>query len=263
MSWIGAGIGAIFGSRNGSVLGGIIGAVIGNWLEGKVRAAVSSGAFSGSSNESGDAEEGELTVLAAISAMMAKMAKADGIVTAEEVRYCEGVFDRLGLKGEKREYCIRVFRMAKTDGHSIYEYAESFAEAQSDRNMREIVYDILWDIACADGIVSPEELVILKSITRYLKINAANFAWQSSQRGVNSGRNDETRSGVTDPYEILGVKRSASNDEVKAAYRAKAKALHPDVLKANGLSDELIGKANEQMAKVNAAWSEIRRERGL
>ena len=213
-------------------------------------------------------------MLAAISAMMSKMAKADGRITVDEVRYCEGVFDQLGLRGEKREYCIRVFRMSKNDSHTIYEYADSFASQQRDLSVREIVYDLLWDLACADGVVSPEELNILKRITAHLRIRAAQFGWQFARRGIGgtSGGSSSGGSGrgrspsgprEADAYEILGVKRSASEAERKKAYREKATALHPDKLRAEGLSEELMGKANEQMARVNEAWSEIKKERNI
>ena len=265
MGRIGASIGGILGGLRGSILGVIIGAAIGDWIENK---------FRGESKSSGKgagrrAGESELVVLGAIAAMMSKMAKADGVVTPIEIRHCERAFDRLGIGGEKREYCIRVFRRAKGGSHTIYEYADSFADTGPAQSVRDIVYDILWDVACADGEVSPEEFEILERITANLRIPRAQFLWQSARRGV-GGRRDESRrasssadSSGSDPYEILGVGRRASDEEVRKAYREKAKSLHPDILRAQGLPEELMGRANEQMAKINDAWAEIKRERGM
>lgn len=53
-----------------------------------------------------------------------------------------------------------------------------------------------------------------------------------------------------DPYSVLGVARTASEDEIKSAYRAKVKALHPDLHPG----DEL--KA-EQFKQVSAAFEVI------
>lgn len=258
VSWIGLGIGALLGSQRGGLLGGIVGAVLGNWLEAKAKEFVKGKAGDGTS---GSASANELSTLAALAAMLSKMAKADGRISEDEVRYCEQVFDRIGLHGEKREYCIRVFRTAKNDGHSIYEYATSFADAQRSGNVRVIVYGILWDLACADGAVSPEEIQILRSITSSLRIDRGQYEWERSRRGVPDP--DAEPSPREDAYEVLGCTRASSDDDIRRAYREKAKQLHPDALRAQGLSDELLSRANEQMARINAAWSEIKRERGL
>ena len=66
-----------------------------------------------------------------------------------------------------------------------------------------------------------------------------------------------------DPYSILGCSRDASDEEVSAAYREKARRLHPDALRAQGLPDEIVAEANDRMARVNAAWSAIRQQRHL
>ena len=250
MGWIGAFLGGILGGRRGGILGTIIGAVTGSWIEDKVRG----GGEPADDGAERQASEQELVVLGAIAAMMSKMAKADGLVTSDEIQYCEQAFDRLGLRGEKREYCIRVFRRAKGDAHTIYEYADAFADTHPAQSVRDIVYDILWDIAFADGTVSPEELEILERITANLRVSRMQFAWQ---RASNSAQD------APDPYGILGVDRNASDEEIRKAYREKAKALHPDILRAQGLPEELMARANEQMAKLNDAWSEIKRERGM
>lgn len=255
MSWIGAGLGAFLGAQRGGLIGGIIGAVAGSWLEGKARE------FMGGAQRGNAASGDELSTLAALAAMLSKMAKADGRVSEDEVRYCEGLFDRLGLRGEKREYCIRVFRKAKDDPHSIHEYAASFANAQPSERVREVVYGILWDLACADGEVSAEEQYMLRTVVAQLHIDPSLYDWERSRRGLadDSGVDPQEEN----PYSVIGCPRTASDDEVRRAYREKAKQLHPDTLRAQGLSDELLSRANDQMARINAAWAAIRRERNL
>ena len=65
-----------------------------------------------------------------------------------------------------------------------------------------------------------------------------------------------------DPYEILGIARSASDDEIKAKYRALTRENHPDILMAKGVPQEFIDLANEKMAVINAAYDKIEKERG-
>ena len=265
MSWKGALFGWFVGSGiGGGLLGGLIGSVLGSKVEEWLKTN-----FAGRTEEpaSGGGPGREAINLAAMAAMFAKMAKADGLVTREEVALCEQVFAQLGLKGQKREYCVKVFRKAKDDPHSVYEYAADFAANQPDIAIRELVYDILWELAFADRRLHPAELEILRNIIVPLKIRASYYAWKAHEYGVDGSSRRSRRTAAMpkreDAYSVLGVSPTASDETVRRAYRAKAKRLHPDVLRQNGLSEEMMARATEQMAKLNAAWDEIKRSRGL
>ena len=261
MGWLGSLAGMYVGSSVGGLLGGIIGAILGGKLEEKIRGSQPVG----NAYRSAAQDRRELVTLTALAAMLAKLAKADGIVTRDEVEFCERVFTRLGFTGEKREYCIQAFRRAKGGRHTIYEYAADFAASQPDATIRELVYDILWDLAFADGVLHPDELSILRRIIVPLNIRAEYYAYQARMHGVGSRRRAESPRPAepADAYSILGVPPDADDATVRRAYREKAKRLHPDVLRQNGLSEEMLERANAQMARLNAAWAEIKRARGL
>ena len=95
-----------------------------------------------------------------------------------------------------------------------------------------------------------------------------NWIEEKIRRAAGSRRSEKivkppVKSDEFDPYSVLGCSRDASDDEVAAAYREKAKRLHPDTVRAQGLSDEVVAGANDRMARVNAAWSAVRRQRNL
>ena len=68
---------------------------------------------------------------------------------------------------------------------------------------------------------------------------------------------------MREAYAVLGATAADSAEELKRKYRALAKKNHPDALRAQGLPDELVGKATERMGRINAAWATVRAARGL
>ncbi len=224
-------------------------------------------------------EKRESLFLAIMSAMMAKIAKADGRVSNSEIAKAEQIFRRLGLSPKQREYCIEQFRKAKSDAYSIFSYAHTYANRESDSDMREILYDIIWEIASADGTIAEIELKILRELPQCLNIRQTLFfyeyakrvrRWNQGNAGAynrSSGRNDgyyqskePQTSALDEAYATIGVSPNATDDDVKKAYREKAKKNHPDILVNKGVPRE---KANEQMARINAAWAEIKKARDL
>lgn len=293
MGLFGTVIGALFGSRFGW-LGSLACATLGSYLEETLKKkgaeAWAQQRMEQEARERMNARQertrarssfqNEVLFLTAVGAMLAKLAKADGRIDESEIKAGERAFERLGLTPEKRAFVIRAFRAAKLDGRTIFEYAASFTAATPARAMRELFYDILWDLACADGVLTPEERRILEMITTSLGIRASLFLEEYRQRrgtfreGSTSQKkrqedrrrtssSSEESSSKVDPYWLLGCARTASDDEVRRAYRAQAKKYHPDLLRAQGLPEELIKRANERMARINAAWDEIKHARGL
>ena len=267
MSWkgisLGAWIGAVFG---GGPLGAILGAVIGQQVEKRFFGNGGSGDSEvkyGRRRNVRTAAERQFVFCASAAAMFAKLAKADGRVTSDEIGAVEGAFDRLGFSGNIRKYCIDAFRRAKEDSHTIYEYADEFAGVVDSVELRELFYELLWDLARADGSVSHHENVILRNLPRYLRIRVDWYTFYASRRTYGAGAESaaQERTERMDPYAVLGVDRSASLEEIRRAYRAAAKKCHPDALRAQGLPEEMIGRATEKMSRINAAWEEIKRSR--
>lgn len=255
MGWNGAIIGGCIGSFLGGVFGrfsAIIGAVAGHFIEEYRKKKVTP-------NSPG------AVFCATAAAMLAKMAKADGRITKVEIAAVENAFIQLGFSAAAREYAVNVFRKAKDDSRSIYEYARDFTAVVRNSDVRTIFYELLWDIACADGDLSVSERDVLEKITVHLGINPGWFGvfYREKCHAGPAGGACRGMDGMGDAYEQLGVPSSATDEEVKKAYRDMAKRYHPDALKAQGLPEELVSRATERMSKINAAWAEIKKARGL
>lgn len=208
-----------------------------------------------------------------LSAMMAKMAKADGRIDASEIRAAEAAFGRLGFSDIQKQVCILAFRNALIATHHISYYACQLVELKFSYELRMIAYEILWDIACADGVLDLEEKTLLESLEKSLLLEPGTFNHFFRQRvrqsregngGFDNAKNSSAQKDpLSDEYEELGCSSSATDEELRSAYRNLAKRLHPDILRAQGMPEALMVKANARMARINAAWDKIKKARGI
>ena len=187
----------------------------------------------------------------AMIALSAKMAKADGVVTMDEVIAFHELFDV--PPGEERNV-TRLFNLAQQDIAGFEVYAKKLADLfPYDHKTLLDILDGLFHIAKADGVVHDDEISYLARVAELFGLDEREFS-QVLARHVRDGDN---------PYAVLGLGPEASDEEVKAKYRREVLETHPDRLIARGVPEEFVRIANERLAALNAAWAQIRAERGL
>ncbi len=182
----------------------------------------------------------------------AKMAKADGVVTRDEVDAFREVFH---VPEPELKNVARVFDMAKRDAAGFQPYARQIARLfQDNPQVLEDLLAGLIHIARADNVVHPAELEFLRGVAAIFGFDEAEF-----------GRIRATYIGpdAEDPYTVLGLAHDASDDEVKARYRSLSRENHPDRAVAAGLPEEFIDIANEKMAAINTAYDKVAKQRGI
>ena len=244
MSIWGKVIGGVAGFAISGPLGAILGAVAGHHAfdKRKTDAAALGGA----------AGARQVAFTTAVIVLSAKMAKADGQVTRDEVDAFKELFDI--PTGEMKDIG-RLFDEAKKDAGGFEPYAEQIAMmfASQPAVMEELLGG-LFHIAKADGVVHPNELNFLRKTALIFGFTERQF---ERLKTIYIGTEE------SDPYQILGLARKASDNTVKKAYRKLIRENHPDMLIAQGMPQEFIDVANEKMAAINAAYDRIEKERGL
>lgn len=182
----------------------------------------------------------------------AKMAKADGIVTRDEIAAFREVFR---VPDEDEQNVAKLFNMARRDAHGFEPYARQISSLfRPGSPVLEELLGGLFHIARADGKVTEDEIEYLRALSGIFGFSNMDFE---------RVRANHVPPDVDDPYVILGVVATASDDEVRSAYRKLLRVNHPDKLIAQGLPPELIERANQKMARINHAYDQIQERRGV
>jgi DnaJ like chaperone protein len=178
-------------------------------------------------------------------ALGAKMAKADGVVTRDEVAAFKQVFH---VPEKDMAAVERVFNLAKQDVAGFEAYAQQVAKLFVPRSsVLENVLDGLFHIAKADNAIHEDELTYLERVAEIFGFPAPEFA-RIRSRHVAIGE---------DPWEILGLTKGSPADEVKARYRKLARELHPDKQMSKGVPAEMVKLSSERLARINVAYQQV------
>ncbi|MEE8258631.1 MAG: TerB family tellurite resistance protein [Sphingomonadales bacterium] len=234
----------------GKIIGGVAGFAVGGPL-GALLGVGAGHAFDRGVEGIAPQATKQITFTIGVIALSAKMAKADGHVTRDEVEAFKKIFR---IPPHEVKNVGRIFDMAKKDSAGYEAYARQIAALFKDSPaVLEDLMGALFHIAMADGVFHPAEEEFLKNVARIFGYGGARYDHIKAQH---------LRGGAEDPYTVLGVSPDISDAGLKKAYRTLIKEHHPDKLIAKGLPEEFIEIANEKLAAINAAYDRIEKERG-
>ena len=235
--FIGGGLGWVMGGP----IGGLLGFLVGSMVDGStdqtsdytsIEQHTTPGAFG-------------VSLLVLIAAVM----KADGKVVKSELEYVKQFFIRQFGRERSREALLMLKDFLKQD-IPVRDVCSQIGK-NMDYSSRLQLLHLLFNLSIADGRMHSAEIEILERIYGYLGVASSDYL------SIKNMFIPETDSS----YKILEIEPSASNDELKKAYRRMAMKYHPD--KVSHLGDDFRKSADEKFKKVNEAYEKIKKERNI
>jgi DnaJ like chaperone protein len=267
--WWGKIIGGVLGFFRGGISGAIIGALLGHIVD-RILAS-----FMGVGNT-------QQAFFRALFSVLGHLSKADGRVTASEIRAAETLMQRMNISGEERKRAIEYFNEGKRVGFMLDDALKSFVQHTVVRqDLRQMFMEIVVEAAFADGKISEAEHRVLVRVATQLRIPGQLFAamlqarqFGFSQEGYGPDPGAGQRAGgqygsgprkqpLAQAYAKLGLQDGASDAEVKKAYRKLVSQYHPDKLVSRGLPEEMMEVAKTRVREINTAYDQIKAAKGI
>ncbi|MFN4099124.1 MAG: TerB family tellurite resistance protein [Pararhodobacter sp.] len=179
-------------------------------------------------------------------ALGAKLAKADGAVTRDEVTMFRSVFT---IPPGEEAHAARVYNLARQDVAGYDAYARKIARLFPPRDpvLRDLL-EGLFHVALADGDYHPAEDAFLREVAGIFGLTQACYRAMHAQFVPGA---------LPDPYTLLELPHDASLDQARSAFRRMVRETHPDALRARGVPDEAVHLAEERLKALNSAWEEV------
>lgn len=240
--WLGAGLGWTFAGPIGGILGFVLGSFVDEFSENDIL-DYRNKAPQAKSTQSGDFEI-SLLVLAAI------VIKSDGAVDKRELEFVRSSF--VSMYGKDRaNHAFKLFKgIISNNKISTRQVCLQINRHMNHASRLQLLH-FLFGVAKSDGMVTEKELNKIHTIAGYLNINQYDF---NSIKAMFYNEVDSS-------YKILEIDKSASDSELKRAYRKMVKKYHPDKLR--NLGPEHVKGAEDKFRQVQRAYEHIQKERGL
>ncbi len=277
MSWFGKILGGAFGFMMGGPLGAILGASLGHQFD--------IGMINFEANDTfkpGDQHRVQMAFFTATFSVMGHIAKADGRVSPEEISLANRIMDQMAITGDMRTTAINLFQQGKNSNFPLDDVlAQFYSECHRRIDLIRMFLEIQIQEALADGSLDSKEEHLLRHICGRLRVSSFDYERlkmrvQAQQRFYSWGYSHQSRNqdqwqqkqsyrreqlSLQDAYAVLGLTASASDEEVKKAYRRLMSQNHPDKLVAKGLPEEMMTLAKEKTQKITKAYEIIQQAR--
>ena len=234
------GLGWSFGGPVGAIIGYAIGGLFSSNSPRVIRSEVND--TFGNTEEKRDFN---VTLLVLSAAVM----KADGDIKKSELDYVKRFFLQ-NFGQERAESYIKMLREILEKEYNLYEVSQQVGRYMDYASRLQLLH-YLFGIANADGRISQEELSVINLISDYMGVTTSDFM---SVKAMFIKETDSAN-------KILGIEPSATDEEVKKAYREMAKKNHPDLV--SNLGDEVREAAERKFQEINAAYETIKKQRGI
>jgi DnaJ like chaperone protein len=249
------------------VVGAVVGFLIGR-LPGLLLGAAA-GYFIGRRFRLGGLQVVQSQLIDSTFSVMGAIAKADRVVSPEEIRTAEAVFDQLHLAGAQREAAKAAFNRGKAPDFDLDAAVDGFARIGRGRGpLLQLFLQIQCTAVAADGNVHPAEHQMLLRVARRLGLTERDVAQlEALLRTASAGRSTAgappPQKRLDDAYAALGLTPGATEAEIKRAYRRLMSQNHPDKLAARDLPESMREIAEERSREINTAYDVIKAARQI
>ena len=201
---------------------------------------------------------------------LGKLAKSDGRVCEDEAAFVRSIMQAWELDKESRRRMGAEFNRGRDASvsflHLVTQLSDELNRCRTPYSVRCVIVQAFCALAMADDEIHPAERRMLEEAGRVLEAEESIHEFFSDNED-SDGEDEDTKPPPKDSlqhcYDLLGIPSTATDEEVKSAYRRKAKEFHPDFAEAAGLSANAIRRAKEEFQKIGAAYDTIRQHRGM
>lgn len=199
-------------------------------------------------------------------AVMGAVCKVDGVVTRDEIAMAESFFVRLNLSPERKEQAKAAFNRGKAKDFDLDAEVREFADAsRGQRALHMMLLQIELSAVMGDGKVHPAEHQMIVRVARLLGLTEADVAQLEAllRTGGGARGGPPPQQSLENAYAALGLPASATDSEIKKAYRRLMSQHHPDKLASKGLPESMREMAEQKTREISTAYALIKEARGF